>query len=99
LVLHYSFEWDPAKNLKNIQKHGVGFELSASVFLDPHALTVFDINHSESEERWISLGICQTGTLVVVHHTFEEINEMQIRIRIFSARKATQKEQQQYRSV
>jgi uncharacterized DUF497 family protein len=99
LPLQYNFEWNPIKNLHNIRKHGIGFELSASVFSDPRALTVFDDEHSDSEERWITLGISQTGILLVAHHTYEIINETQIRIRIFSARKASQKEHQHYRRI
>jgi uncharacterized protein len=97
--LQYNFEWDPVKNLHNIHKHDISFEFSASVFLDPRALTVFDDEHSDCEERWITLGISQTGILIATHHTFEILNETQIRIRIFSARKASQKELQQYRRV
>jgi uncharacterized DUF497 family protein len=99
LLLQYNFEWDPIKNVVNVQKHGVSFELSASVFLDPRALTVFDEDHSDAEERWITLGISKTGVLVVAHHTFELITGTQIRVRIFSARKASQKEHQQYRRL
>jgi uncharacterized DUF497 family protein len=95
-LLLYNFEWDSVKNYLNIRKHGISFELSASVFSDPRALTIFDDEHSETEERWITLGISQTGILIVAHHTFEVINETQTRIRIFSARKASQKEHHQY---
>lgn len=97
--MQYNFEWDPVKNLHNKHKHGISFELSASVFSDPRALTIFDEEHSDSEERWVTLGISQTGILIVAHHTFEVINETKIRIRIFSARKALQKEHQQYRRI
>jgi uncharacterized DUF497 family protein len=33
----YDFEWDPAKALANVRKHGVSFEEAASVLLDPLA--------------------------------------------------------------
>lgn len=97
--MQYNFEWDPVKNQRNVQKHGISFELSASIFMDPRALTIFDDEHSDSEERWITLGISKTGILIVAHHTFDEATENQIRIRIFSARKASQKEHQQYRRL
>ena len=29
------FEWDPAKAASNVRKHGVDFELAATVFRDP----------------------------------------------------------------
>jgi hypothetical protein len=41
----------------------------------------YDIEHSQSEERWITLGLAVTGQLVVVVHTFEE-HPQEARIRI-----------------
>lgn len=64
--MQYNFEWDPAKGKVNIGKHGVSFERAAEIFLDPLQLTIFDDDHSESEERWITLGKEKTGTLLVV---------------------------------
>lgn len=52
----YRFVWDPAKAETNWQRHGVTFDEAASVFRDPLALTIFDADHSEQEERWITLG-------------------------------------------
>jgi uncharacterized DUF497 family protein len=36
------FEWDEAKNQKNLVKHGIRFETAVLVFDDPHALTERD---------------------------------------------------------
>lgn len=91
----YTFEWDPRKAATNLHKHGVGFEQATKVFSDPLALSIYDEEHSETEERWITLGRTETGTLVVVH-THREINDNETLIRIISARKATKHEQQQY---
>jgi uncharacterized protein len=52
----YDFEWDPAKALSNLQKHGVSFDQAATVFMDELALTVYDRASSEGEERWFTLG-------------------------------------------
>ena len=60
--MQYNFEWDPAKAKINIRKHDVSFELGAEIFLDPLQLTIFDDEHSESEERWITLGKEKMGT-------------------------------------
>jgi uncharacterized DUF497 family protein len=92
----YDFEWDPAKERSNRTKHGVGFEQAATVFRDPRALTVFDDTHSETEERWVTLGLSSSGRLLVVHHTFREEAAGQARIRIISSRKATHNETKQY---
>ena len=91
----YTFEWNPKKATANQRKHGVGFEQAALVFSDPLALSIYDDEHSDTEERWITLGKTQDGTLVVVH-TYREINDNETLIRIISARKATKQEQQQY---
>jgi uncharacterized protein len=50
------FEWDINKETLNLKKHGVSFEQAAYVFADPYALSVFDENHSENEDRWVLLG-------------------------------------------
>jgi len=55
--LRYDFEWDPQKAKQNLRKHRVSFERAATIFLDPDALTLFDAEHSETEDRWITLGI------------------------------------------
>jgi hypothetical protein len=92
----YDFEWDPNKARLNRQKHGVGFDQATTVFRDPRAVSVFDDTHSKTEDRWITLGVSAAGGLLVVHHTFEEMNANTIRIRIFSSRKATKNEISQY---
>jgi uncharacterized DUF497 family protein len=94
--VEYNFEWNPEKAGKNRQKHGVSFEQAATVFRDPRALSVYDVDHSGTEDRWITLGLSDTGRLLVVHHTFEVIDKSTVRIRIFSSRKATKHELQQY---
>jgi uncharacterized DUF497 family protein len=55
--LQYNVEWDPEKARINFKKHGISFELASSVFFDPRAVTIFDHEHGESEDRWITLGM------------------------------------------
>jgi uncharacterized DUF497 family protein len=93
----YDFDWDIIKAMANWQKHGLSFEAAATVFRDPLALSRYDVEHSQSEERWITLGLAVTGQLVVVVHTFEE-QAQEARIRIISARYATAHERRQYES-
>lgn len=94
--MQYDFEWDPDKAKQNRKKHGVSFEQATAVFQDSRALSLYDDEHSKTEDRWTTLGLSAVGGPLVVHHTFEEIDETHIRIRIFSSRKATQQEIQQY---
>ena len=59
----YEFEWDDAKAKSNFAKHGVDFMDAMSVLLDPLTMTRFDEEHSDDEERWISLGRAANGVL------------------------------------
>jgi uncharacterized DUF497 family protein len=94
--LFYEFEWDQAKAKTNIKKHGVDFARATQVFRDPHALTIPDEEHSESEARWITLGVDAAGQYALVVHTFEQISERLARIRLISARRPTRREIQCY---
>ena len=89
--MKYNFEWDPNKAKTNKTKHGVSFEDAATVLKDPKALTLFDEEHSEYEERWITLGLAASEKLLVVCHTHKEIDVDNAIIRIFSSRKATKR--------
>ncbi|MBF0500217.1 MAG: BrnT family toxin [Candidatus Riflebacteria bacterium] len=95
-TFHYEFEWDPSKARKNLKKHGVPFERAATIFLDSSALSELDEEHSQEEERWLTLGLDKTGILLVVSHTYMGKNGAKALIRLISARKATKTEAKQY---
>ena len=92
----YRFEWDPGKAQLNLKDHGIAFERAATIFLDPQALSVFDEEHSQDEDRWITLGMDRTGSLLVVCHTYRKETTRGARIRLISARKAARHEAGQY---
>jgi hypothetical protein len=96
VAFQFHFEWDPGKARKNARKHRFTFERGATVFLDPNALSLLDEQHSEEEERWMTLGLDQTGALLVISHTYREEAENSARVRLISARKATKNETKQY---
>ncbi len=81
------FEWDKVKAAKNAIKHGVTFEVAASVFGDALAYTFQDPDHSVGEERMVTFGYSTEGRLLAVVHI--ERNRV---IRIISARRATKHE-------
>lgn len=89
------FEWDTNKEKINIKKHSVSFERASYVFADQFALSKFDDEHSSDEDRWIILGKSLDETLLLVVHTFRDIDGLEF-VRIISARKATKKEKQVY---
>jgi uncharacterized DUF497 family protein len=91
------FEWDGAKAQSNERKHGVAFTLATSVFRDPGIRTMFDQEHSSSDERWVALGIASNGALLVVVHNWIEVDPVNVNVRIISARKATAAERKFYK--
>jgi uncharacterized DUF497 family protein len=84
-------EWDNEKAASNLKKHGVSFEEGATIFNDPEIATIFDPDHSEDEERYISIGTSVQGHLLVIVHT-----EREERIRLISCRKPTNAERKAY---
>jgi len=89
------FEWDPEKARINEAKHGVAFSEACYVFTDESALSLLNGEHSEKEERWITLGKIREGKLILVIHTFRNIKGNEV-VRIISARKPTKREEGQY---
>jgi hypothetical protein len=92
-VAELRFEWDPAKSATNARKHGVSFEEAEGVFADDRALLIDDPDHSETEERFVLLGLSAKLRVLVVVHCYREDDAV---IRIISARKATKPERQRY---
>jgi len=92
----YQFAWDKEKAAANRTKHGVAFEVAATVFRDELALSIYDEDHSAEEERWITIGTAKTGELLLVVHTFEELTLQETMIRIISAREPTRQERLDY---
>ena len=55
------FEWDPSKARFNVRKHRVAFQEAATVLRDSLAITIFDPDHSEEEDRYINIGTSSGG--------------------------------------
>lgn len=87
------FEWDDEKAQKNLVKHGVTFLDASTVFGDVKALRVFDVKHSQVEDRWLIIGKSVSGYILVVVYTERYPN-----IRIISARRANLNEREKYES-
>ncbi len=89
------FDWDPSKNESNQKKHGISFEEAVYVFSDINALSIFDEDNSDDEDRWITIGMVPNTKILVVIHT-DRMKQDKNTIRIISARKATKNEKSQY---
>jgi uncharacterized protein len=85
------FEWDEDKAQINLKKHKVSFEEASSVFASPLSLTIADPQHSDEEERFVTLGESNNGRLLVVCST-----DRGEAVRIISARVATRGERKNY---
>jgi uncharacterized protein len=95
-VAELIFEWDAEKARKNLRKHRIGFDEAKAVFGDPRLLTYPDEGHSETEERYISIGLSARSRVLLVVHTECHRNTAGWVIRIISCRKATPLERRAY---
>lgn len=87
------FEWDKRKESANVKKHGISFEEARTTFYDENAVQFFDPDHSDTEDRFILLGVSHKLNTLVVCHCFRE---EETRVRIISARKADKDEANVY---
>jgi uncharacterized protein len=82
------FEWDEAKRLDNLRKHGVDF-IDASEIFSGKMVIALDRRVDYGEERYIGLGALK-GRVIVFSRRLPDI------IRIISLRKANPREQKKY---
>ncbi|HKW97948.1 MAG TPA: BrnT family toxin [Bryobacteraceae bacterium] len=78
------------------ETHSVADVWDTKEIADPRLLTVADLEHGETEERWFSIGIARNGALVSVVYLWFEADPAVIKIRLISARRATQAERRKY---
>jgi uncharacterized protein len=95
----YEFLWDTTKAFANLLKHEVSFVLASSVIQDPLSLTIFDEDHSDEEDRWVTIGTANNGQTLVVIHTSHYPQPNLIRTRIISARLANRDEIHNYQNT
>ena len=85
------FEWDPNKAKENLETHGISFDEASTAFRDTLSLAIYDPLHSEEEDRFVLIGSSHRNRLLVIVHM-----DRGDKIRLISARKASQKEREQY---
>ena len=85
------FEWHDAKAEANLQAHGVSFDVAKTVFKDPFAIERMDDREDYGEARFVLIGMAEGNAVLFVAFT-----EREDRIRIISARRATQNEEADY---
>lgn len=87
--MQLKFEWDENKEIENIRKHKISFEVAKYVFNDMNRLEIYDYQHSGEEDRYNTIGIVDDMLFVVYTERHETI-------RLISARIATETERRLY---
>src|SRR5262249_12732351 len=90
-MMKLKFEWHDDKAEVNWRNHGVSFELAKTVFRDPFAIERIDDREDYGEDRFVIIGRADGDVLLFVVYT-----EREERIRLISARRVTQREQEGY---
>ena len=85
------FEWDENKRLANLEKHGIDFTVALLVFEDENRINYVDDRKSYGETRIRTVGKIKNELIVSVINT-----DRNNKIRIISARRANQKEREDY---
>ena len=84
-----NYEWDEAKRLTNLRKHGIDF-VDVPAMFDGDIVVIEDNRYDYGEQRFVTFGLLQWQAIAVVNTEREDC------IRIISARKATKYEQRIY---
>lgn len=83
------FEWDEAKRLLNLRKHGIDFR-DAWIVFSGLTFTVEDQRFAYGEHRFLTLGLLDDTVVLVVHTEQDDL------IRLISMREATNGEAQAF---
>lgn len=94
--LFYEFEWDENKATTNLAKHKISFDEGRTIFTDPFLFTLPDDEHSDNEDRFISIGKSTNEKILLVVHLERQNKLNHVLIRIISCRKATTTERKIY---
>jgi uncharacterized protein len=87
------FEWDPQKNVRNVEKHGIAFEDAAEIVVSAHKVAFESPHKGNDTERFMAIGKLK-GKIYTVIYTVRGEN-----VRLISARSARNAEKRKYRAV
>lgn len=68
------FEYDPEKNKKNIEKHGISFKSAARIFFDYDRIELYDQAHSEDEDRYNTIGNTSAGNVTIIGNLGKDVH-------------------------
>jgi len=86
------YQWDREKERVNLAKHDVNFQEAQAALEDPGHITRLDVDHSDVEDRFLTVGVGFRARLIAV----VTAEPPQGSIRIISARRATKRERNAY---
>jgi uncharacterized DUF497 family protein len=84
------YEWDEAKRLRTIEKHGIDFAEAIEVFNGEYLILPA---HSDNEPRHLAVGMCD-GIIIAIVFTIRSDAK-----RIITARRARENERKQYKEI
>ena len=87
----FEYAWDPAKEIENVRKRGIGFDEARTVLRGYLSFTWFDELHSDEEPRFKTIGYSDLGRILVV-----VTSEDGVQPRIISAWRASKRERDAY---
>ena len=90
MAYEFEFEWDPAKDEINEQKHYISFTEAITVFDDPQHIVEDATRPEHGEKRTMAIGRVGAFVLAVI------FTERYQRRRIISARRARRNERKRY---
>ena len=91
LPVPLSFDWGRGNIDKNWRKHKVHFKEAEEIFLNKPLKTYKDIGHSQTEDRYIALGITNQDRALNISFTIRNNST-----RVISARDQSKKERKIY---
>ena len=86
---HLRFEWDEAKRLSNLRRHGIDFAELSEVF-ETAPLTRLDDRYDYGQRRFFTLGLLKGHVVAIVHTWKDDV------VRVISARRASRNEEIKY---
>lgn len=93
-MLEYElFQWDEGNVRKNEIKHGIYYKECEEIFID-EPIFLADIKHSVHEKRYHCIGFTVGKKMLFISFT-----KRSNKIRVISARKADNKERQDYEKI
>jgi uncharacterized protein len=82
------FTFDPAKNVRNIAKHGLELAFGALILADPYAAEEIDDRTDYGETRWNALGMVD-GVVYVLTYVDRDDGPHFISVRRAAAKEIT----------